>query len=98
MFIFNTQLLMIGMANWFHLVAVIFAAVVAMLVFAAGTQGYFLTKSRIWETAALLLVAFTLFRPGFWWDMAYAPSDRKSRPAKLEQMVADMQPGHPFAH
>jgi TRAP-type uncharacterized transport system fused permease subunit len=44
MFIFNTQLLMIGIANWFQLVAVIFAAVVAMLAFAAGTQGYFLTK------------------------------------------------------
>ena len=44
-----------------------------MLCFAAGTQGYFLTKSRIWETAVLLLVAFTLFRPGFWWNMAYPP-------------------------
>jgi TRAP transporter 4TM/12TM fusion protein len=81
MFIFNTQLLMIGIANWFHLVAVIFAAVVAMLAFAAGTQGYFLTKSRIWETAALLLVAFTLFRPGFFWDMIYAPLIR-SRPPR----------------
>jgi hypothetical protein len=90
MFIFNTQLLMIGIANWFHLVAVIFAAVVAMLAFAAGTQGYFLTKSRIWETAALLLVAFTLFRPGFFWDMIYAPLIKES-PAKIEQMVADMQ-------
>jgi TRAP-type uncharacterized transport system fused permease subunit len=58
--------------------------------FAAGTQGYFLTKSRIWETAALLLVAFTLFRPGFFWDMIYAPLIKES-PAKIEQMVADMQ-------
>jgi TRAP transporter 4TM/12TM fusion protein len=90
MFIFNTQLLIIGIANWFQLVAVIFAAVVAMLAFAAGTQGYFLTKSRIWETAALLLVAFTLFRPGFFWDMIYAPLIKES-PAKIEQMVADMQ-------
>jgi TRAP-type uncharacterized transport system fused permease subunit len=55
MFIFNTQLLMIGLTNWFHLVMVIVAAVAAMLAFAAGTQGFFLTKSRIWETAALLL-------------------------------------------
>ena len=71
MFIFNTQLLMIGVANWFHLVIVIVFAVVAMLAFAAGTQGFFLTKSRIWETVALLLIAFTLFRPGFWWDMVF---------------------------
>ena len=92
MFIFNTQLLIIGVANWLHLLIVIVAAVVAMLAFAAGTQGYFLTKSRIWETAALLLVAFTLFRPGFWWDMAFPPLIKES-PAKLEQMVEGMEPG-----
>ena len=43
--------------------------------FAAATQGYWLVKSRLWESAALLLVAFSLFRPGFWWDMAYPRHD-----------------------
>ena len=92
MFIFNTQLLMIGVANWFQLLIVIVAAVAAMLAFAAGTQGFFLTKSRIWETIALLIVAFTLFRPGFWWDMAFPPLIEEP-PAKMEAMVADMDPG-----
>ena len=92
MFIFNTQLLIIGVANWVHLLIVIVAAVAAMLAFAAATQGFFLTKSRIWETVALLVVAFTLFRPGFWWDMAYPPLIEET-PAKLEEMVASMDPG-----
>jgi len=92
MFIFNTQLLMIGVANWFQLVIVIFAAVTAMLAFAAGTQGYFLTKSRIWETAALILVAFILFRPGFVWDKFFPPLIQEPA-AKLEQMVETMDPG-----
>jgi len=92
MFIFNTQLLIIGVANWLHLVIVIVAAIAAMLAFAAATQGYFLTKSRIYETAALLLVAFTLFRPGFWWDMAFPPLTQEPA-AKIEQMVQDMEPG-----
>jgi len=92
MFIFNTQLLIIGVANWAHLVIVIVAAVVAMLAFAAGTQGYFLTKSRIWETVALLLVAFTLFRPGFWWDMGFPPLVQEPA-AKLDKTVQDMEPG-----
>lgn len=92
MFIFNTQLLIIGVANWLHLVIVVVAAVAAMLAFAAATQGYFLTKSRIWETVALLLVAFTLFRPGFWWDMAFPPLTEEPA-AKIEEMVADMEPG-----
>ncbi len=73
MFIFNTQLLMIGIDNVFEFFLVVITAVLAMLAFAAATQGYFLVKNRIWETVALVLVAFTLFRPGFWWDMVYEP-------------------------
>jgi len=92
MFIFNTQLLIIGVDNWFHLVIVIVAAVAAMLAFAAGTQGYMLTKSRIWETAALILVAFILFRPGFVWDRFFPPLTQEPA-AKLEQVVETMDPG-----
>ena len=73
LFIFNTQLLLIGIGSWFELLLVIVSALIAMLLFAAATQGYWLTKSRIWESVVLLLIAFTLFRPGFWWDKIYAP-------------------------
>jgi len=73
MFIFNTELLMIGIENVAHLLLVIASAVVAMLLFAAATQGFFLVRSRLWESLALVLVAFTLFRPGFWMDMIYPP-------------------------
>ena len=73
LFIFNTQLLMIGITGPFHFALTVISAVVAMLVFAAATQGYFLVRNRWWETVALLLVTFTLFRPGFWWDMVYPP-------------------------
>jgi TRAP transporter 4TM/12TM fusion protein len=73
LFIFNTQLLMIGLDGPFHLLLTVVSATVAMLVFAAATQGYFLVRSRWYESAALLLVAFTLFRPGFWWDMIHPP-------------------------
>ena len=73
LFIFNTQLLMIGISGPFHFALTVISAIVAMLVFAAATQGYFLVRSRWWETIALLLITFTLFRPGFWWDMVYPP-------------------------
>ncbi len=73
MFIFNTELLMIGITGVFHLLSVIITALVAMLLFAAATQGWFLTKTRRWETVALLLIAFTFFRPGFWMDLIYSP-------------------------
>ncbi|MEO8312310.1 MAG: TRAP transporter fused permease subunit, partial [Caldimonas sp.] len=70
MFIFNPQLLMIDIDSWWQLVLVVGAAVAAMLAFAAGSQNWFLTRSRWWESAALLLVTFTLLRPGFWLDLA----------------------------
>ena len=91
-FIFNTELLIIGVANWFHLVIVIISAIVAMMLFGAATQNFWLTKNRIWETIALLLVAFTLLRPGFWWDMVFPPL-KEEPSAKLEQMVEAMEPG-----
>ena len=74
MFIFNTQLLLIGLTGWIDLVITVVSAAIAMLAFAAATQGYWLTRTRAWEVAGLLLVAFTLFRPGFWWDYLYPPT------------------------
>lgn len=74
MFIFNTNLLLIGIDNIFHFFTVLFGAIAAMLVFAAATQHWWLTKNRVWETLTMLLITFTLFRPGFWWDMIYPPT------------------------
>jgi TRAP-type uncharacterized transport system fused permease subunit len=69
MFIFNPQLLMIGIDSWWNFGAVVVAAVAAMLAFAAGSQGWLLTRNRWWESLLLLLVTFTLLRPGFWLDL-----------------------------
>ncbi|PSF04668.1 C4-dicarboxylate ABC transporter [Marinobacter fuscus] len=84
MFIFNTQLLLIGLTGWFDLLVTVFSAVTAMLVFSAATQGFWFTKSRYWETAALLLITFTMFRPGFWWDMIYPPYEERPGAAVVE--------------
>jgi TRAP transporter 4TM/12TM fusion protein len=91
-FIFNNELLMIGVGTWYHFLIVVAGAVVAMLVFAAATQRYFLTKSRLWETVALLLVAFTLLRPGFWWDMIYAPLEDVTA-TQLERIIEETEAG-----
>ena len=92
LFIFNTQLLMIGITDTWHLVMTVGSAVIAMLVFAAATQNYFLVRSRWYETIALLLITFTLFRPGFWWDMVYAPYE-DAPPARLMQLVESAPAG-----
>ncbi|MFQ5566721.1 MAG: DUF3394 domain-containing protein, partial [Paracoccaceae bacterium] len=67
LFIFNTDLLLIDVGP-VRAVMVFLVAVVAMMCFAAATQGYFFARNKIWEMPVLLLVAFTLFRPGYWLD------------------------------
>ena len=73
LFIFNTELLLIDV-SFGKAVFVFIVATIAMMLFAAATQGYFLAKSKLWETLALLLIALTLFRPGYWLDQVSPPT------------------------
>jgi len=88
LFIFNTQLLLIGLDGPLHLLMTAGTAVIAMLVFAAATQGYFVARSRWYESLALLLVCFTLFRPGFWMDMIHPPFD-EVKGERMSQLIAE---------
>lgn len=96
MFIFNTELLMIGIEGPAHLLLVIVTATTAILLFSAATQGWFLTKSKAWETVALLLIAFTLFRPGFWMDMI-APPFELVPGAQVVEIAETMEPDSQIA-
>ncbi|MDB1122278.1 TRAP transporter permease [Vibrio algarum] len=71
MFVFNTQLLLMGIDTWWHLFLTVMSSIIAMLIFSAATQGWWFIKNKWWETLLLLLLTFTFFRPGFWWDMIY---------------------------
>ena len=97
LFIFNPTLILYGVdlgtaAGLAQAAFVFVVATVAMLLFAAATQGYFLARSRIYESAALLLVAFTLFVPNVWLDMVQAPF-RTVEPAEFEQALAKAAEG-----
>ncbi|AKO53364.1 C4-dicarboxylate ABC transporter [Marinobacter psychrophilus] len=72
LFIFNTDLLLIDV-TFLQGILIFVVSTIAMLIFAAATQGYMITRSRWYESAVLLLIAFTLFRPGFWMDMIHDP-------------------------
>ncbi len=87
MFIFNTQLLMIGVDNTFEFIMVVVTAIAGMLLFAAATQGYWLARNKWWETILLLLFTFLLFRPGFIYDKIQEPY--KNIPGKEIFKVAD---------
>lgn len=90
LFIFNTDLLLINVDFW-HGVLIFIVATMAMLIFAAGTQGWFITRNRWYENILLLVVAFTLFRPGFWMDFISNPYESYP-PNQLTQALADSDP------
>ncbi|MGB7205419.1 MAG: TRAP transporter permease [Anderseniella sp.] len=89
LFIFNTELLLINVSPA-KAVFVFIVATIAMMLFAAATQGFWFVKSKLWESAALLLIALTLFRPGFWLDQVVAPYDEKNGIEAIE--LAGKQP------
>ncbi|MEX0693811.1 MAG: TRAP transporter permease [Rhodospirillales bacterium] len=88
LFIFNTDLLLIDV-GWVDGIFIFIIATIAMLLFAAGTQGYFFARSKIYESAILILISFTLFRPGFWLDMVWEPYDQLD-PSKLVELAKDL--------
>jgi len=97
LFIYNPALILYGIdlgtaAGLAQAALVFVTATAAMLLFAAATQGYFLTRSRLHESAALLLVAFTLFVPNVWLDMVQSRFEDLP-PVALEQALADAEPG-----
>ncbi len=90
LFIFNTDLLLIHV-GWVGGILVFIVATAAMLIFAAATQGFFFARNRIYETVLLLLIAFTLFRPGFWMDMI-SPPYRDVTPSHILEVADRLQP------
>ena len=88
LFIFNTELLLIDV-TWYKAIFIFIVAVIAMMLFASATQGWMLVKNRLWESAALLLVAFTLFRPGYWLDRIHPPYTSEP-PEKVFELVDEV--------
>ncbi|ANU36554.1 TRAP transporter permease [Vibrio scophthalmi] len=91
LFIFNTDLLLIDV-DWAHGIAIFIVSTVAMLIFAAATQGWFLTRNKWYEGVLLLLVAFTLFRPGYWVDLVVDPY-QSTNPKVMTQTLESLEPG-----
>ena len=90
LFIFNTELLLINVSP-LKAIFIFIVAVIAMMLFASATQGWLLTRNRIWESLVLLLVAFTLFRPGFWLDRVDPPFD-DIHPSRVYEVVDNATP------
>ena len=88
MFIFNNELLLIGIEDWFHALIVIVTSLIAILVFTAATQQWFITKMRWYEVVVFLLISLSLFRPGFILDQFYPEFNSQSLTSEnIKQVV-----------
>jgi TRAP transporter 4TM/12TM fusion protein len=91
-FIFNPEILMIDIGGPLHFLMVVFCCVLAMGTFVAASQNWLLTRNRWYETVALLLICFTLFRPGYWLDQFTPPLE--TRPAaEITTLAQDLSDG-----
>ena len=62
-FIFNPELLLIGVTSFWHGLTVFLFSLIAILCFTAATQGWLVTKLKLHEILVLLVVTVSLFRP-----------------------------------
>ncbi len=62
-FIFNTDLLLIGISSFYQVIWIFFTSLIAMFAFSSGTQNFTIIKNRWYETLLLIIITFTLFRP-----------------------------------
>ena len=70
-FIFNPQILFIGVGTWWEVLAVSVTAIIASCLFAAATMAYFRARCTWLEIGLLLGACFLFFRPDAVVDLFY---------------------------
>ena len=70
-FIFNTELLLIGVTSIWHGVMIFCVSLLAILSFSSLTQQWMFTRLKWFESALLIIVIVGLFRPDFLLDRVY---------------------------
>ena len=90
--IFNPQLLLLDIDSIGELVIVVSGSILAMLIFAACTMGWFRIRCRWWEVAALGLACLLLFRPNLFMDYL-APEYAQLPASKVYDVARDLPAG-----
>jgi hypothetical protein len=77
-FIFNPELLLVGVDSFWHGLMIFVVSLIALLSFSSLTQGWMIIKVKLHESLMLIVVIVALFRPGVIMDRFYpqfAPLD-----------------------
>ena len=64
-FLFNHELLLIGVENFWHAILVIVTSLIGILVFSAATQAWFINKLRWFEIIIFLIISLSFLSPEY---------------------------------
>ncbi len=92
-FLFNHELLLIGIENIWHALVVIITSLIGILVFTAATQAWFVNKMRWYEIVAFLLISLSFLRPDYVMDKFYPKFEYSPLQINNLQMVT-LKPDH----
>ncbi len=76
-FLFNHELLLIGVENIWHAILIIVTSLVGILVFTSATQGWFINKLRWYEVLVFLFISISFLSPEFILNKFYPKYDYK---------------------
>ena len=74
-FLFNHELLLIGIENIWHALIVIITSLIGILVFTSATQGWFINKLRWYEILIFLVISISFLSPEFVLNKFYPKYD-----------------------
>ena len=91
-FVYNPEILLIGIRSFWHLLWVIFTATLACLCFASVTQRFMLVRTRCWELILLACAMIMLFRPTILQDLIFEPYEKYPAEQVMAQ-IENLEPG-----
>ena len=92
-FLFNHELLLIGIENIWHALLVIITSLIGILVFTAATQKWFINKMRWHEVIVFLFISLSFLNPDFVLNKFYPKFEYSPLQINNLEMV-NLKPNH----
>lgn len=77
MFIFNHDLILWNVDSWLQGILIFATACVGNFAFASATQGWFITRNKLWEIPLLLGVTYIMMQPGYVAEFLGVPDSQR---------------------
>jgi TRAP transporter 4TM/12TM fusion protein len=84
-FLFNHELLLIGVENIWHALLVIVTSLIGILVFTAATQRWFINRLRFYEIIAFLIISISFLAPDYVLNKFYPKFNEQKLSARAIQ-------------